>query len=50
MNVHKSDIRKHKNTLVANHFNLPQHTLENLPILVLRRLNCKRRQWCQIVE
>jgi len=32
MNDHKSDIRKHKNTPVANHFNLPQHTLENLQV------------------
>jgi len=40
----QSDIRKHKNTPVANHFNLPQHTLENLQVMVLRRLNCNRRQ------
>jgi len=28
----------------ANHFNLSQHTLENLQVMVLRRLNCNRRQ------
>jgi len=44
MNVHKSDIRKHKNTPVANHFNLPQLTLKNLQVMVLRRLNCNKRQ------
>jgi len=36
--------RKHKITTVANHFNLPQHTLENLQLMPLRRLNSNRHQ------
>jgi len=29
---HRSNIRTHKNTPIANHFNLPQHSIKNLSI------------------
>ena len=45
LNGHKSDIRKKKNTPVADHFNLPNHSLQDLQVCVLRRLsNDNRRQ------
>ena len=33
LNNHRSDIKLHKNTAIAKHFNLPRHDIKNLNIL-----------------
>ena len=44
LNRHKSDIRKTKNKPIAKHFNLPEHSVSRLQVLILKRTNTNRRQ------
>ena len=44
MNGHRSDIRHNRNKPVAEHFNKPDHTLENLRFAVIKKVKGKTKQ------
>ena len=47
---HRSDITHHKSKPVALHFNLKNHSVNNLKILALTKVNSKRRYDREIME
>ena len=44
MNGHRSDIKHNRSTLVAEHFNKPDHTLENLILAVIKKVEDTTKQ------
>ena len=50
MNGHRSDIKHNRNKLVAEHFNKPDHTLDNLKLAVVKEVKGKTKQQWEEVE
>ena len=44
MNRPRSDIKHNRNKLVTEHFNKPDHTLENLRLTVIKKIKDKTKQ------
>ena len=44
MNGHTSDIKHNRNKTVAEHFNKPDHTLENLKLEVIKKFKSTTKQ------
>ena len=44
MNKHRSNIRHNRNKPAAEHFNKPDHTLENLRLAVIKKVKRKTKQ------
>ena len=44
MNGHRSDIKHNRNKPVAEHFNKPDHTLDNLKLTVIKEVKGKTKQ------
>ena len=50
MNGHRSDIKHNRNKPVDEHFNKPDHTLENLRLAVIKKLKVKTKQQREVEE
>ena len=44
INEYRSDIKHNRNKPVAEHFNKPDHTLENLRLVVIKKVKGKTKQ------
>ena len=44
MNGHRSDIKHNRNKLVAEYFNKPDYTLDNLRLVVIKEVKGKTKQ------
>ena len=50
MNGHRSDIKYNRNKPVAEHFNKPDHTLDNLKLTVIKEVKGKTKQQREVKE
>ena len=50
MNEHRSDIKHNRNKPVAEHFNKPDHTLQNLRLAVIKKVKGKTKQQREVEE
>ena len=50
MNGHRSDIKHNRNKPVAEHFNKPDHTLENLRLAAIKKVKDKTKQQREVEE
>ena len=50
MNGHRSDIKHNRNKPVAEHFNKPDHTLDNLKLTVIKEVKGKTKQQREVEE
>ena len=50
MNGHRSDIKHNRNKPVAEHFNKPDHTLNNLKLTVIKEVKGKTKQQREVDE
>ena len=50
MNGHKNDIKHNRNKPVAEHFNKPDHTLDNLKLVVIKTVKGKTKQQREVEE
>ena len=50
MNGHRSDIKHNRNKPVAEHFNKPDHTLDNLRLAVIKEFKGKTKQQWEVEE
>ena len=50
MNGHRSDIRYNRNKPVAEHFDKPDHILENLRLAVIKKVKGKTKQQREVEE
>ena len=50
MNGHRSDIKQNRNKPVAEHFNKPDHTLENFRLAVIKKVKAKTKQQREVKE
>ena len=50
MNGHRSDIKHNRNKPVAEHFNKPDQTLENLRLAVIKKVKSKTEQQQKVEE
>ena len=50
MNGHRSDIKHNRNKPVAEHFNKPDHTLDNLKLAVIKDMKGKTKQQQEVEE
>ena len=50
MNGHRSDIKHNRNKPVAEHFNKPDHTLNNLKLTVIKEVKGKTKQQREVEE
>ena len=50
MNGHRSDIKHNRNKPVAEHFNKPDHTLDNLKLAVIKEVKGKTKQQRKVEE
>ena len=50
MNGHRSDIKHNRNKPVAEHFNKPDHTLDNLKLAVIKEVKGKTKQQREVEE
>ena len=50
MNRHRGDIKHNRNKPVAEHFNKPDHTLDNLKLTVIKEVKGKTKQQWEVEE
>ena len=50
MNELRSYIKHNRNKPVAEHFNKPDHTLDNISLVVIKKLKCKTKQQREVEE
>ena len=50
MNGHRSDIKHNRNKPVAEHFNKPDHTLDNLKLTIIKEVKGKTKQQREVEE
>ena len=50
MNRHRSDIKHNRNKPVAEHFNKPDHTLENFRLAAIKKVQGKTKQQREVEE
>ena len=50
MNGHRSDIKHNRNKPVAEHFNKPDHSLDNLKLAVIKKVKGKTKQQREVEE
>ena len=49
-NGHRSDIKHNRNKPVAEHFNKPDHTLDNLKLPLIKEVKGKTKQQWEVEE
>ena len=50
MSGHRSDIKHNRNKPIAEHFNEPDHTLENLRLAIFKKVKGKTKQQREVEE